>query len=153
LNQYVADIRQAQATPILCSPIPRNSWRDGQVVKGRDNDYVGWARQLAARENVLFINLNHIVCDVMTQLGQPFSDEVLFRSDDHTHTTLMGAQLNAHCVVAGIKSLGEACDLSGFLSPTAAPVLPARTVHDNEHPSETDRTHEDTHRANDVSGP
>ncbi|MCA9218480.1 MAG: rhamnogalacturonan acetylesterase, partial [Planctomycetales bacterium] len=58
LKQYIADIRKAKATPIVCSPIPRNTWQDGQVVKGEDDSYTGWAKQVAELEKVPFINLN-----------------------------------------------------------------------------------------------
>ena len=58
----------------------------------------------------------------MEPLGENFAVGALFRPDDHTHTTLLGAQLNARCVVAGIKSLGDSLRLDKYLAPTADPV-------------------------------
>jgi lysophospholipase L1-like esterase len=125
LRKYIDDIRAAGATPIVCSLIPRNDWRDGKVVRGQDDSYVLWAQQAAQQADAHFVNLNHIICQQMDPLGEDFAVGALFRPDDHTHTTLLGAQLNAACVVSGIKALGGALPLGHFLSPTADPVEPA----------------------------
>ncbi|MEQ1827683.1 MAG: rhamnogalacturonan acetylesterase [Pirellula sp.] len=122
LRKYIADIRAAGATPIVCSLIPRNSWQDGTMVRGRKDGYVGWAREAAQQSNAFFIDLNNIICETMDPLGKDFAVGALFRPDDHTHTTLLGAQLNAQCVVAGIKSLKDTLTLNKFLAPTAEPV-------------------------------
>ena len=57
--------------------------------------------------------------------GEPFARLELFRPDDGTHTNLLGAQLNARCVVSGIKALAENLKLAEYLSTTAEPVTPA----------------------------
>ncbi|MCA9265747.1 MAG: rhamnogalacturonan acetylesterase, partial [Planctomycetales bacterium] len=106
LGKYVDDVRAAGATPIVCSPIPRNSWNDGSLRRDGPDGYAGWARQVAHQRQAYFIDLNHIICDTVDPLGEAFATGALFRPDDHTHTTLLGAQLNAHCVIAGIKTLG-----------------------------------------------
>ncbi|HYO25149.1 MAG TPA: rhamnogalacturonan acetylesterase [Lacipirellulaceae bacterium] len=124
LSQYVADVRAAGATPILCSLVPRNTWRDGRVVRGQDDSYVAWAREVAERERAAFINLNHIACEAMDAMGEDFARGALFRSDDHTHTNLLGAQVNARCVASGIKAL-TTVPLADYLSPAADSVPPA----------------------------
>ncbi len=126
LRKYVSDIRAAGATPIICSLIPRNNWRDGKVVRGQDDSYVLWARQVATAENVPFVDLNNIICDSMDEIGQSFAGRIFFRADDGTHTTLLGAQHNARCAVAGVKALDPKVGLAQFLSTTAEPVAPAR---------------------------
>lgn len=125
LRQYAADIQAKGATPIVCSLIPRNTWRDGKVVRGQDDSYVRWAREAAEQAGVPFINLNHIICDQMDAIGEPFARRELFRPDDGTHTNLLGAQLNARCVVSGVKALAEDLKLAEYLSTTAEPVTPA----------------------------
>ncbi len=40
--------------------------------------------------------------------------ELYFTPADHTHTTPAGAQLNAACVVEGIKQLKD-CPLAGYV--------------------------------------
>ena len=59
LKNYIAEIRAAGATPIVCSPIPRNNWKDGKIV--RWEGYDAWAEEVAASEHVLFIPLDEII--------------------------------------------------------------------------------------------
>jgi lysophospholipase L1-like esterase len=129
LRQYVADVRAKGATPIVCSLIPRNTWRDGQVVRGQDDSYVLWAQEAAAQAEAPFVNLNHIICEQMDAMGENFARRELFRPDDGTHTNLLGAQLNARCVVSGVKALAPTLKLAEYLSTTAEPVSPASADH------------------------
>ncbi len=125
IRKYISDARAKGATPIVCSLIPRNDWRDGRIIRAQDKSYVLWAQKAAEQENAFFINLNHIICDTLDTLGEEFSLGAIFRPDDHTHTTLLGAQFNAYCVVSGIKALGHELSLGEYLSPTAEPVEPS----------------------------
>jgi lysophospholipase L1-like esterase len=102
MTRYVKDTVAKGATPVLCSLIPRKIWTDGKVVRADDN-FGGWTRQVAATQKVGFIDLNQIIADHYDAMGQT-AVEPLF-GDPHTHTSLAGAQLNAECVVAGLKAL------------------------------------------------
>jgi lysophospholipase L1-like esterase len=90
------------ATPIVCSLIPRKIWKEGKIVRNKES-HAGWAEQVAQAENVAFVDLNEIIASRYDELG-PEKVEPLF-GDEHTHTTAAGAELNAQCVVAGLKSL------------------------------------------------
>jgi len=102
MTKYVTDTLAKGATPVVCSPIPRKTWRDGKIVRNEDN-YGGWARQVAAKEKVGFINLDEIIAQQYDALGEA-KVEPLF-GDPHTHTSLAGAEINAASVVAGLKAL------------------------------------------------
>jgi len=102
MRKYVVDTLAKGAIPVICSPIPRKIWRDGKVVRNSEN-YGGWARQVAAQQHVAFIDLNAIIADRYDQLGEQ-KVEPLF-ADPHTHTSRAGAELNAECVIAGLKAL------------------------------------------------
>jgi len=102
MRKYVVDTLAKGAIPVICSPIPRKIWRDGKVVRNSEN-YGGWARQVAAQQHVAFIDLNVIIADRYDQLGEQ-KVEPLF-ADPHTHTSRAGAELNAECVIAGLKAL------------------------------------------------
>jgi rhamnogalacturonan acetylesterase len=102
LRKYVADTLAKGATPIICSPIPRKTWKDGKIVRNVAN-YGGWARQVAEQQHVGFIDLNEIIARGYDALGEE-KVEPLF-GDPHTHTSRAGAELNAECVVAGLKAL------------------------------------------------
>jgi rhamnogalacturonan acetylesterase len=102
LRQYIADTIAKGATPIVCSPIPRKTWKDGKVVRNADN-YGGWAEKVAAQKQVAFIDLNEIIASRYDALGEA-AVEPLF-ADPHTHTSRAGAELNAESVVSGLKAL------------------------------------------------
>jgi lysophospholipase L1-like esterase len=112
MRKYVSDTLAKGAQPIICSPIPRKMWKDGKIVRNSDN-YGGWARQVAEQEHVPFVDLNEIIARRYDALGEAMV-EPLF-ADPHTHTSRAGAELNAECVVAGLKALPRdpvAADLS-----------------------------------------
>jgi len=100
LRKFIADAKARGAVPIVCSPIPRKIWKDGKI--GRD-PYGKWAADVAAAEGVAFVDLNEIIAVRYEALG-PEKVEALF-GDEHTHTSRAGAELNADCVIAGLRAL------------------------------------------------
>jgi lysophospholipase L1-like esterase len=131
LRKFIADTRAKRATPIVCSLIPRKIWKDGKVVRNADT-YAGWAAAVARSEQVAFVDLNEIIAHKYDELG-PERVEPLF-ADPHTHTSLPGAELNAACVVEGLKSLKVnplgpylKAQASDSVKPAQAPAAAART--------------------------
>lgn len=102
LRKYVADTRAKGATPIVCSPVPRNLWKDGKVARA-SNDYGKWAAEMAKIEGVAFLDLNELVARRYEALGEEKA-KALF-GGDHTHTNEEGAKLNASLVVEGLQGL------------------------------------------------
>ena len=102
MRKYIADTLAKGAIPIVCSPIPRKIWKDGKVVRNAA-DYGGWAKQVADSEKVAFIDLNEIIARRYDALGEAQVGPLF--ADPHTHTSRIGAVLNAECVVAGLKAL------------------------------------------------
>lgn len=100
LKKFIADARAKGATPIVCSLVPRKAWRDGKIVR---EPYVGWAAEAAKTSGAAYIDLNGLIATRYEALG-PGEVEPLF-ADPQTHTTLAGAELNAECVVIGLKAL------------------------------------------------
>lgn len=100
LRQMIEQARQRGATPIVLSLIPRKIWDGTRIHR---EDYVQWARQAAADDHALFVNLNEIIAEQYEKMGQA-AVEPMF-ADPHTHTSLAGAQLNAKSVVEGLKGL------------------------------------------------
>ena len=122
LRKFVDDARAKGATPIVCSLIPRKTWKDGRIVRASAS-YGKWAAEVAASEHTPFIDLNEIIARRYDALG-PEKVEPLF-GDPHTHTSRSGAELNSECVVSGLKGLPRD-PLGPFLSPKAAAVEPFR---------------------------
>ncbi len=120
LRKYVADARAKGATPMICSPVPRKIWKDGQIARSSE-DYGKWAADVARQERVALLDLNEIVARRYDELG-PEKVEPLF-ADPHTHTSRAGAELNAAGVIAALKALKKN-PLAPYFSDKAAP-LPA----------------------------
>jgi rhamnogalacturonan acetylesterase len=100
LRKYAADTRARGGVPIICSPIPRKIWKDGRIVR---DPYARWAEEVARSQQVPLVDLNDIIARRYEAMG-PDKVESLF-ADDHTHTTRAGAELNAACVITGLKAL------------------------------------------------
>ncbi len=111
MRKYVTDAKSKGATPIVCSLVPRNMWKDGKVIRSADS-YQLWARQIADEQHVPFIDLNEMIAEKYEQMGTD-KTTALFPGD-HTHTSPDGAKLNAQTVVEGIKGLKD-CALASFL--------------------------------------
>lgn len=104
LSKMIRETKAKGAIPVVCSPIPRNVWKDGKVVRAAE-DYGLWAKTTAQREDALFIELNGLIADVYDREGEAKVSSTYFGTKDHTHTVEAGAKLNAAKVVEGIKSL------------------------------------------------
>jgi rhamnogalacturonan acetylesterase len=115
LRKYIKDTKRKGAIPVVCSPIPRNDWSEGKI-KRDTLGYARWAAQTAHAEDVFFISLNEIICNHYDNLGEEKVRATLFTTQDHTHTSLEGARLNAACVVEGLSGLAN-CSLKSYLLP------------------------------------
>jgi sialate O-acetylesterase len=114
LTKYIRDAKSKGAFPIIVSPIPRNSWKDGKIGRS-DKDYGLWAKQTAGQERIPFIDFNSILADRYEALGEEKTAE-LFAGTDHTHTNPKGAEFNAAVMTDAIRSLND-CHLATCLLP------------------------------------
>ena len=121
--KMIAEARAKGATAMICSLIPRNTWRDGKAARSGPDSSAGWAAEAARAANVPFIDLNEIIARQYDSLGQE-KVNALFVANAGPHTSLAGAQTNAICVVSGLKALKEN-PLAKFFSEKAESVLPA----------------------------
>ena len=102
MRKYIRDAKARGAIPIVCSPIPRNEWKDGKVIRSKES-YSGWAEQIAKEEGAFFIDINDLISTKYEQLG---ADAVKpFFPGDHTHTDINGAKLNAQIVMEQLKKI------------------------------------------------
>jgi lysophospholipase L1-like esterase len=119
----IAEARAKGATPMVCSLIPRNNWKDGHVLRNKD-DYAGWAGEVAADENAPFLDINGIIADEYDRLGQE-AVKPLFIVGAGPHTSMAGAQTNAMCVVLALKGL-QTNPLAPYFSEKADQLGPAK---------------------------
>lgn len=113
IRKYISEAQERGAHPIVISPIPRNIWRAGKVVRA-SNDYGQWAKDAAAAHSAHFIDLNEIVAQRYEVEGEE-AVKAYFTEADHTHTSKLGAEVNAECLVLGIREL-ESCSLKEGLA-------------------------------------
>jgi lysophospholipase L1-like esterase len=102
MAKFASDARAKGATAIICSPIPhKQRWENG-----RDFATIAdWDAQVAKNNGALYFDLTMVVTDAYKKEG---ADKVAaFFADKGTHTSDIGAQFNAACVIAGLKSLPD----------------------------------------------
>jgi rhamnogalacturonan acetylesterase len=116
LRKYVRETRAKGANAIVCSPIPRNIWKNGKVLRA-SNDYGKWAAEVAASEHAAFLDLNELIARRYESLGEEKVKELFY--GDHTHTNAEGARLNAAVVIEGLKAL-PASPLQRFMRDKSA---------------------------------
>jgi rhamnogalacturonan acetylesterase len=104
MRKYIDDAKSKGATPIVCSPVPRERWEDGKIVR-TPQAHAGWAKQLAEQEHIPFIDLNDAIATKYEQMG-PDKVHAFFPSD-HTHVNRDGAKLAADTVVEGIRLIKD----------------------------------------------
>ena len=102
MRKYIKDTKAKGAIPIVCSPIPRNDWKEGKVIRSSES-YSKWAEEVATAEGAYFINQNDLVARKYEEMG---ADNVKpFFPVDHTHTNIDGAKLNAVIVTNALKEI------------------------------------------------
>ena len=102
--KYINEAKAKGAVPIICSPIPRNEWKDGKVIRS-NTSYTLWAKQVAEKSGAYFIDLNNLLGDEYEKLGKEKTSS--FFPQEHTHTNGEGASFNAAVVIREIKALKE----------------------------------------------
>ncbi|ERM83225.1 hypothetical protein P872_17020 [Rhodonellum psychrophilum GCM71 = DSM 17998] len=113
LRNMILDTKAKGAIPIVCSLVPRNSWKEDKVNRASE-DYGLWAKEAAEKAGAVFIDLNAILSDAYDSKGEAFVREHFFNTKDHTHTIEEGAKFNAEAVVKGI-SMNENNPLNAYL--------------------------------------
>lgn len=102
MRRFIKETQAKGATAIVCSPIPRNNFKDGKVQRGM-NDYGLWARQVAGQTGAKYIELNGMIADKYDSLGAETVSK--FFPTDHTHPNGEGSRINVALVVKGIRDL------------------------------------------------
>ncbi|HSC55111.1 MAG TPA: rhamnogalacturonan acetylesterase [Phnomibacter sp.] len=102
MRKYVNEAKAKGAIPIVCSPVPRNVWKDGKVERS-NNSYTLWAKQIANETGAYFIDLNNTIADRYEKLGEETVKQ--FFPVDHTHPNEEGSRMNAAIVLEALFQL------------------------------------------------
>ena len=111
MRKYAQDAKDKKATIILLSHTPRNMFttKDSVAVIRNTDSYGAWTKEAAAMEHVFYMDLNKLCADKLDKMGKD-SIQLMYHGD-HTHSSLLGAKLNAKTAAEGIKALKD-CSLS-----------------------------------------
>jgi hypothetical protein len=122
IRKFITDARAKGAVgEIVLSPDPKNSWKDGKVL--RSANFIEWAKAAARQENALFVDADELIAEAYEVAGQGPVTQQYFPEGETEHTDWAGAILNARCIVAGVRKLDQ-CDLVKYLLPTPPDDLP-----------------------------
>lgn len=100
MAQFITQAQAKGATVILVSPIPhKDHWETSRDFA----TFAQWDAEVAKAHNAFFFDLTMVITDAYKKVGA--EKVATFFSDPRTHTSDTGAQFNAACVVAGLKSL------------------------------------------------
>jgi rhamnogalacturonan acetylesterase len=119
-RKYIADTRAKGAIPMLLTVTIRDIWTpgpDGALHIERDMGYRDDDMQIAAAEHVPLIDMATVEADKLEMVG-PDATRMLFPID-HTHTSAVGAEMNAASVVTALKNANS--PLVQYLAPPKAP--------------------------------
>ena len=113
---------ESSGYPVLLSLTPRNEWHEGNghsrgfvypvnekqgklYIERRNETYGSWCRAVARETGCEFVDVHNITADALDKLGQ--KKAAAYFKNDHTHTSLKGAQLNAQSVAKGLRDLNS----------------------------------------------
>lgn len=125
LRKYGSEAKTRGATVILLSKVPHKDWRDGKIVRERDQaTFATWTRHAAEATGTLYGDANGVISDGYERLG-PDNVTPLF-GDARTHMNADGARYNAAGIVATLRTIPHN-PLAIYFSPVAEHLPPSLT--------------------------
>ncbi len=126
MRRYIADVKAKGAHPILMSLTPRNAWQDADsTIITRVNETFGlWAKQVAKKERIPFIDLNEITAQKFEKFGKEKVKYMFYL--DRIHTSAFGARVNAESATEGIRNY-KGLELARYLKPIEKDTLTGAT--------------------------
>lgn len=116
MRRYIADVKAKGAHPILMSLTPRNAWEDADsTIITRVNETYGlWAKQVAKKAKIPFIDLNELTARKFERFGKEKVKYMFYL--DRIHTSAFGARVNAESAAEGIRNC-KGLELARYLKP------------------------------------
>lgn len=126
MRRFIRDVKRRGAHPILMSLTPRNAWEDADsTIITRVNHTFGlWAKQVARKERVPFIDLNEISARKFEKFGKEKVKYMFYI--DRIHTSEFGARVNAESAAEGIR-VCKGLELARYLKPAEKDTITGAT--------------------------
>ena len=118
LRKFIDDVREKGAIPILLSLTPRNEWPGGRIER-RNDSYIKWYREVVEQTGVEFVDVHNISGDFLDKkfaskdAAKSKAKASKYYNHDHTHTSKLGAQMNARSVAQGLREIHS--ELANYL--------------------------------------
>lgn len=108
MRKFIMDAREKGAFPVLITHTPRNKFDNGLIESNADS-FGAWTKEVAEATGVPCIDLNSLAGRTLQQIAD---EEGLKKVNahfkrDHTHSSLLGARLNASIVAGELKGILE----------------------------------------------
>lgn len=116
MRRFINDVKKRGAFPILMSLTPRKAWddEDSTIVTRVDKTFGLWAKQVAKKEKVPFIDLNEISAKKFETFGKEKVKYMFYL--DNIHNSAFGARVNAESAAEGIRAC-KGLKLARYLRP------------------------------------
>jgi lysophospholipase L1-like esterase len=106
LIQYIREIREMRAIPVLVTPLARNSWlQNGKIYNDLLKEYAKEVIQISKEMAVPVVDLHELSMEFIKEHGQKDSGRWFYPSD-YTHTNDYGAWKMAGYVWKGLNDAG-----------------------------------------------
>lgn len=117
LTRFVKETREKRATPVLFTPVSRRRFDTTGVALETHKEYSAYVKEVATKENVLFIDLDTKSREIYQQFGKGDSKLLFLQlkpgehpnypegKEDNTHFNELGARLIAQLVLKELKGL------------------------------------------------
>lgn len=102
LRKFVDDVREKGGNPVIVSMTPRNEWPGGKMER-RPGSCATWAKEVAEELGVPFVDMHNLTADYLDRKAGSKEAAAKYYKRDHTHTSRLGAELNAKMFRKGIK--------------------------------------------------
>lgn len=107
LRKFILDCKEKGAIPVVISHTPRNKFDNGLIESNRES-FGKWAKEVAEREGVGYIDLNAISGAKLQKMADEKGLKEVTRHfcKDHTHSSRAGAEMNAASIAESLKAQG-----------------------------------------------
>jgi lysophospholipase L1-like esterase len=117
LTRFVAETRAKKAIPVLFTPVSRRKFDTTGTAIETHKEYSAYVKEVVAKENVLFIDLDAKSRELFQQFGKGDSKLLFLQlkpgehpnypegKEDNTHFNELGARLIAQLVLKELKGL------------------------------------------------
>lgn len=116
MRRFIKEVKAKGAHPILLSLTPRNAWedKDSTIITRVNKTFGLWAKQVAGKQRVPFIDLNDISARKFERFGKEKVKYMFYL--DRIHTSTFGARVNAESAAEGIRAC-KGLKLADYLKP------------------------------------